>query len=136
MLKRLATIAATTALLVALPVSAAQADPKGDPFTLECDNGETYTITTPPAEADWTPGLLTGSTSVIRPVAFGEITFTFTPPGGAPVTETQPAMNKPGRIPPNAHELITCSFGETFSDPEEGTFEIAGTVTGFLTGRR
>jgi hypothetical protein len=132
MLKRFAAVASTTALLVALPVGAAQADPKGDLFTLECDNGETYAITTPPAEADWTPGFVSDGTSVIRPVAFGDITFTATFPGEEPVTETQPAMTKPGRIPPN-RELITCGFNETFTDGE-GTFTVTGTVTGFLTG--
>ncbi len=75
MLKRLATLASTTALLVALPVGAAQAEPRGESFTLEGDNGVTYTLTTPPAAADWTPGLLTGSTSVIRPT-FKEFTIT------------------------------------------------------------
>jgi hypothetical protein len=132
MLKRFAAIASATALLVALPVGAAQADPKGDPFTLVCDNDETYAITTPPAEADWTPGLISDGTSVIRPVAFGVITFTATFPGEEPATETQPAMTKPGRIPPN-RELITCEFNETFSEGG-GTFTATGSVTGFLTG--
>lgn len=135
MLKKLATVAATAALLAAVPVSAAQAAPKkGLMLDLVCDNGETYAITSPPADADWTPGILTNGRGTFRPVKFGELTGTFTPAdGSAPASFTDDPIVKPGRIPPNA-DLLNCSFKGTIEE-SDGTVTLSGTVIGFLTGR-
>jgi hypothetical protein len=140
---RLASVVASSAMIMAAVASPAQADPQGFSFTLTCDNGETLTVTTTPADADWTPALVTGSTAVFRPTEFGAFTFTATPPGGTPVTETDPGLTKPGKVPPNA-DLTTCAIDETFTLTEEEADEafpvgtvvtITGEVTGFFTGR-
>ena len=129
MLKKLATVAAAAALIVAVPATAAQADPKkGDTFTLDCDNGQTYGITVF-SNGTWSPGLLTDGNGVVRPVALN-VTGTFTPTGGVPqvVFEEESAKNIGSKT-----ETTDCTFNE--SAPEEGgTFTIEGFVT-IVVGR-
>jgi len=127
MLKKLATVAAAAALIVGVP-TAAQADPKGEPFTLTCDNDQTYEIVTF-SNGTWSPGLLTDGNGVVRPVAL-DVTGTFTPTGGEPevVFEENFAKNIGSKT-----ETTDCTFNE--SAPEEGgTFTIEGTVT-IVVGR-
>ena len=81
MLKKLAIVVSAAALIVGVP-TAAQADPTGEPFTLICDNGQTYNIVTF-SNGTWSPGLLTDGNEVVRPVAL-DVTGTFTPTGGVP----------------------------------------------------
>jgi hypothetical protein len=123
MLKRLATVAATAALIVGVP-AAAHADPtKGDLITLDCDNGETYEIIAF-SNGAWSPGLLTEGNGVLRPVAL-DITGTFTPVGGEPeeVFSESTSKNVGAKT-----ETTGCTFTETSTD-DTGTFVIDGSVT-------
>jgi hypothetical protein len=78
---------------------------------------------------EWTPAHVVGSTSVFIPTAF-DLTFSFTPTGGAPESETDTSVK--AHQPTNA---VTCDIPapeNTFTSPD-GTFTISGTVTGFFT---
>ena len=143
MLKRLALVASTVALVVAAPV-AAQADPtNGLTFTLDCGDAGTFEIVTPPTDADWTPALLLDSQQTFRPTSLGPFTFTGVLPDGTVIEpETDPeVITKPGRVNPN-REVLECEASATFTieegDPEApaGTVvTISGTVEGWFTGR-
>jgi hypothetical protein len=88
-----------------------------------CD-GQTLNVTVFGA-GEFTPATINGSTSVFVPVSFDAF-FTFTPPGGEPVTvHDTSAKNAP------LTTLTTCTIPlQTFFS---GTVE--GTVTGFFTPR-
>jgi hypothetical protein len=78
---------------------------------------------------EWTPAHVIGSTSVFIPTAF-DLTFSFTPAGGAPESETDTSTKS---HQPNT--AVTCDIPaaeNTFTGPD-GTFTISGTVTGFFT---
>jgi hypothetical protein len=126
MLKRLAAVASTAALLAAVPVGAAQADPTkvGTLDLTGCDNGATYTINESPGHGNWTPGLLAEGNAVLHPTFFD---FTFTPTGGEPDNFFSIDRNAPA-----GKTLITCSIGP-LSD-EEGTF--TGVVTFWVSPPR
>jgi hypothetical protein len=77
------------------------------------------------------PGHVIGSTRVFIPTAFN-LTFAFTPTGGATETETETSAkkNQPARV-------VTCALPaalNTVTVPG-GTFVLSGTVTGFFTGK-
>ena len=128
MLKKLATVAATAALIVGLP-AAAHADPKNaDNLTLNCDNGEAYDIHVF-SNGFWSPGLLADGNGVVRAVAL-EVNGTVTPAGGEPETFTE-SGSKP--VPPNA-ETTDCTFVDFFSD-EFVTVDVRGSVTIVLPRR-
>ena len=89
---------------------------------------QTYTVVVN-GNGEFTPAHLIGSTSVFIPTSF-DITFTFTPTGGSPMSETDTSA-KAAPI----QNTITCTIPfQSFSSPG-GTFSIEGTVTGFLTPR-
>ena len=125
MFKRLAAVASTAALLAAVPVGTAQADPTkvGTVDLTGCDNGATYTINESPGNGNWTPGLVADGNSVLHPTSFD---FTFTPTGGATQTFSV------ARNAPAGKTLITCSFGP--ETDEEGTF--SGVVTFWVSPPR
>lgn len=91
----------------------------GQPVTVAVnDNGE------------FTPAHVVGNTSVFIPTAFN-LTFTFTPTGGAPMPETDTSA-KAGPI----KNTVTCTIPlQTLFSGPEGTATIQGTVTGFFTPR-
>ena len=79
---------------------------------------------------EFTPAHVIGSTSVFIPTAFN-LTFTFTPTGGAPMSETDTAA----KAAPIAN-TVTCTIPlQTLFFGPEGTATIHGTVTGFFTPR-
>ena len=79
---------------------------------------------------EFTPAHVVGNTSVFIPTAFN-LTFTFTPTGGAPMPETDTSA-KTGPI----KNTVTCTIPpQTLFSGPEGTGTIQGTVTGFFTPR-
>jgi hypothetical protein len=79
---------------------------------------------------EFTPAHVVGSTSVFVPTAF-DTTFTFTPTGGTPMSETDTSA-KAGPI----KNTTTCTIPlQTLFSGPEGTATIQGTVTGFFTPR-
>ena len=79
---------------------------------------------------EFTPAHVVGNTSVFIPTAFN-LTFTFTPTGGAPMSETDTSA-KTGPI----KNTVTCTIPlQTLFSGPEGTGTIQGTVTGFFTPR-
>jgi hypothetical protein len=127
-MKRLTTLVAAAALGAAVFVPAASADPtnakKSLTFPATCDGTTLQVVVN--GNGAFSPGHVVGSTAVFIPQSF-ELTFTFTPTGGAPQTNTASAAK------PHQHgDLVTCSVDATLTS-DEGTFRIAGTVTGFFT---
>lgn len=74
--RRLATAGMLAVGLVAAPAGAAHADPKGDTFAIECENGLSGTATTSASRGAFTPAHLTDSTAVVIPVSFLSFTGT------------------------------------------------------------
>jgi hypothetical protein len=93
---------------------------------VDCGSG-TFQVATM-GNGDWTPAHVIGTNQVFIPTAFGEFTGTFTPTGGTPTTETEPAISKPS--PRNGKDVVHCSYTLHF-ESAEGTFVGHGTVTGF-----
>ncbi len=108
----------------------ATADPTGakNSFSIPvtCD-GESLLVVVN-GNGTFTPAHVIGSTAVFIPESF-DVTFTFTPPGGVPQTETETESKS------NPHGDVTCVLDFTFTAPE-GTFTGTGTVSGFLTPNR
>jgi hypothetical protein len=79
---------------------------------------------------EFTPAHVVGSTSVFIPTAF-DVTFTFTPTGGSPMSETDTSA-KAAPI----QNTVTCAIPlQTLFSGPEGTGTIEGTVTGVFTPR-
>jgi hypothetical protein len=130
MLRRF-TIVALFAIVFAVFAQAASADPlnakNASVITANC--GATQLLVVVNGNGEFTPAHVIGSTAVFVPTAFN-VTFSFTPTGGAPETEmdTSAKAHQPGNA-------VTCDLPaalNTFTSPE-GTFTISGTVTGFFT---
>src|SRR5262249_42451015 len=95
--------------------------------TLVCGGQQVQAVTN--GNGEFTPGHVVGSTSNFIPTAF-DLTFSFTPTGGATESETDTSAKKNQKA-----DAITCDIPaalNTFKSPE-GTFRISGTVTGVVT---
>jgi hypothetical protein len=130
MLRRVAVIA-LFAIVLAVFAQAASADPvnakKASPFIANCGGPNLMVVVN--GNGEFTPAHVIGSTAMFIPTAF-DLTFTFTPTGGPPETETDTAAK--AHQPKNS---VTCELPaalNTFTSPE-GTFTISGTVAGFIT---
>ncbi len=120
--------------VIAAPANAAPS--KNGELTLECDNGKSYTIVSPPGNGEFTPALATDGT-VLIPFAFGEGTFTLTKDGIVVESGTQPATAK---VPATRNPLPTsvCTYQGITSFTEDGSlFEatFSGSATAILVGR-
>lgn len=105
----------------------AAADPKTEVIPITCDGQEVEVAVN--GNGDFTPGHLVGGTAVYV-VQSIDATFTFTPTGGDPETETLT------RSKGNVHgDTVTCTFELSETSPE-GTFTASGTVVVFVTPRR
>jgi len=125
------------AATVPLAAASAGADPKGDQFSLACDNGKTYAIAVS-GNGEFTPAHDTGSTTVFVPTSFHGSTFTVTDAAGNVVDQgTDDAVAVKGRSERPRATAVTCTYtgSETVTDPELGelTFTFSGGVTGFAT---
>ena len=111
--------------LVGFAPSAA-ADPKALVIPITCDGAVVMVAVN--GNGDFTPGHdVTGTTVYV--VQSIEATFTFTPTGGAPETETL------SRSKGNVHgDTMTCTFSLSETSPE-GTFTASGSVVVFSTPR-
>jgi hypothetical protein len=79
---------------------------------------------------EFTAAHVVGNTSVFIPTAFN-LTFTFTPTGGAPM----PEKDTSAKAGPSKN-TVTCTIPlQTLFSGPEGTGTIQGTVTGFFTPR-
>jgi hypothetical protein len=130
-MKRCFAVLAICALPIAMFVPSAGADPTHAKNSLTLNavcNGTPYQVVTN-GNGEFTPAHVIGSTQTFVPYAF-DLTFTFTPPGGP--TQTNPDTSAKGGPHKGA---MTCTIPfQSFSGPQ-GTFTIAGSVTGFLTPR-
>jgi hypothetical protein len=113
-------------------IPAATADPShaknAAQIVAQC-GGQTITVVVN-GNGEFTPAHVVGSTSVFVPTAF-DTTFTFTPTGGTPMSETDTSA-KAGPI----KNTTTCTIPlQTLFSGPEGTATIQGTVTGFFTPR-
>jgi hypothetical protein len=121
--------------------AAASADPTGSKnafmATLTCDNGMTLPIVVNSANgqgagqedkttAEWSPAHVIGSKAIFHPTVF-DLTFTFTPAGGAPQTFTE----QDSRL--TSKTKTVCSISGSASDPAGDTFVLSGHVSGWLS---
>ena len=132
MKRRLLTAAACLAFASAVMVPVAVADPTNAKNAARISamcSGHTVMVVVN-GNGEFTPAHVIGSTSMFIPTAFN-ITFTFTPTGGNPMSETD-TSSKAAPITPTT--TCTIPLQTLFSGPE-GTATIQGTVTGFFTPR-
>ena len=130
MLKRVISLALVTAA-VAVLAQTASADPtnakNSQVITANC--GAQQRQVSVNGNGEFTPAHVIGSTAVFVPTAFN-LTFSFTPTGGTTQSETDTSAKQN-----QAKATVTCNIPanlNSFTSPE-GTFTIAGTVTGFFT---
>jgi hypothetical protein len=132
MFRRFFVIAVSAAFIAALVVPAATADPirakNAAQIHALCGGHPVDVVVN--GNGEFTAAHVLGSTSVFIPTAF-DITFTFTPTVGSPMSETD-TSSKAAPI----RETTTCTIPlqTVFSGPE-GSATIQGTVTGFFTPR-
>lgn len=149
-MRRGITLICAAAAMVIGAASSASAAPVREVVTLECDNGQTYTIEVNGRGA-WTPGRIVGSTRVLVPISFGPFIETVDTPTEPPVTTVFEDVFAKGHgaVPANnPRPTVECTFNFppytiTEADVEAGApYAVGtvltgeGTVTGFLTGRR
>jgi hypothetical protein len=132
MLRRLLVIAVFAGLAFAAVVPVATADPihgkNATQIQAVCGGQQVAVVVN--GNGEFTPAHVIGSTSVFIPTAFN-VTFTFTPTGGSPMSETDTSA-KAGPI----KNTTTCTIPlQTLFSGPEGTGTIQGTVTGFFTPR-
>ena len=131
MLRRVTTVIALMAIVLAVFAQAGSADPvnakKSQVFVANCGGSPNFTVSVNGSGA-FTPAHVIGSTAVFIPTAFN-LTATFTPIGGSPQSEAITAAK--------AHQpssAVTCNLPEGRTPSRAGrTFTISGTVTGFFT---
>lgn len=131
-------------LLAAAPLglaTSAHADPGGDTFALDCDNGTSYTVVTA-GNGAFTPAHDADSNTVFVPTSFGEFHGTVTDAETGEVLDefTEPPAVK-GSSEKQRGTSVTCTFtfsGDEFVPELGGTihFEGGGTVSGFSTPAR
>jgi hypothetical protein len=132
-MKRLA-LALVLAVWAAAAISpVAGADPtqakRSTLITADC-GGQAVTVSVN-GNGEFSPAHDVDSTSVFVPTAF-DLTFTFTPTGGSPESETDTSS----KAAPIAN-TVTCDIPlQTLFTGPDGTGTIEGTVTGFWTPRR
>ncbi len=131
MKRRLLVLVVGCALAAALVAPTVGADPTNAKNSTQLQavcGTQTYNVVVN-GNGEFTPAHLIGSTSVFIPTSF-DITSTFTPIGGATMTETDTSA----KAAP-LQNTMTCTIPfQSFPSPF-GTFTIEGTVTGFLTPR-
>jgi hypothetical protein len=113
-------------------VSAASADPihakNATQIIAICGTHQVTVVVN--GNGEFTPAHDVNSTSVFIPTSF-ELTFTFTPTGGTPMSDTDTSA-KAGPI----KNTVTCTIPlQTLFSGPEGMATIHGTVTGFFTPR-
>jgi hypothetical protein len=131
-MKRRFLIAAACLAFAGVMVPAASADPinaKNATQILAICGSQRVTVVVN-GNGEFTPAHDVNSTSVFIPTAF-DLTFTFTPTGGAPMSDTDTSA-KAGPI----KNTVTCTIPlQTLFSGPEGMATIHGTVTGFFTPR-
>jgi hypothetical protein len=131
-MKRRFVMAVACLVFAGILVPAATADPinakNATQINAICSGGPITVVVN--GNGEFTPAHVVGSTSVFIPTAFN-VTFTFTPTGGSPMSETDTSA-KAARI----KNTVTCAIPlQTLFSGPEGTGTIEGTVTGFFTPR-
>ena len=132
-MKRLALVLVLAVLTAAAVSPVAGADPANakNSTLITADCGGQAVMVLVNGNGEFTPAHDVNSTSVFVPTAF-ELTFTFTPTGGAPEPETDMSS----KAAPIA-DTVTCDIPlQTLFAGPEGMTTIEGTVTGFWTPRR
>ena len=124
-------IVALAAVAVAVLAQTASADPTNakNSLVVTATCGSQQIQVSVNGNGEFTPAHVIGSTAVFIPTAFN-LTFSFTPTGGATQSETDTAAKQN-----QAKGTVTCNIPaalNTFTSPE-GTFTLSGTVTGFFT---
>jgi hypothetical protein len=131
-MKRLSAVLACFALAAAVIAPIAVADPinakNSSQISATC-GGQPVTVVVN-GNGEFTPAHVIGSTSVFIPTKF-DLTFTFTPTGGAPESMTDTSA-KAG--PAKSTVMCTIPMQTLFSGPQ-GSATIQGTVWGFFTPR-
>jgi hypothetical protein len=130
MLRRgLIAVLVAASIVVAVPI--ASADPinakNSQLVTAVCGGQQVQVVVN--GNGKFTPAHFVNGTSVFVPTAL-DLTFSFTPTGGT----TQTMTHDVAKTGSHANE-VTCDIPaalNTFTTPQ-GTFSLAGTVTGFIT---
>jgi hypothetical protein len=138
--RRLASGLAIAVLGAGLAAGTAVADPVNAPhavqFTADCGELGTFQVVSN-GNGRFTPAHDLNSNAVLIPFSFGTTTFTVRDAEGNVIfEETEAAQMKGNGTVPPGRTSVTCSFSGSFPTPEGGTATIAGTATGFVSGRR
>jgi hypothetical protein len=86
----------------------------------------------------WTPAHDLDSTTILVPLAFGELVFTVTDANGNVIEQdtTPPSTKGAGTSNGTRATKTSCMFSGSQTDPAGNTFTITGSVTGFVTPAR
>jgi hypothetical protein len=133
LLRASASLLATAALALSTPASADPAH--ATPAATTCSDGNTYDAVVA-GDGYYLPALVTASTQVFKPVAFGEFTTTVRDPDGVVVfVDTAPAIEQGGGnvLVRNPKTYLDCTVSLNATVEDGYTVSVHGTVTGFLT---
>jgi hypothetical protein len=127
----LALVLAVWAAAAISPVAGADPTQAKNSTLITADCGGHAVTVSVNGNGEFSPAHDVDSTSVFVPTAF-DLTFTFTPTGGSPESETD-TSSKAAPI----KNTVTCDIPlQTLFAGPEGSATIEGTVTGFWTPRR
>lgn len=122
----------TLVMVAALGTGIASAAPAGskNAETLAIECGEKTLVVVTNGAGSYTPGHILDGNQMLIPVQF---TFTVTDENGEVLIHEVEA--KGGQRKGQQDDLFTCTFGETFQDPELGELTFTGEVLVFMTPR-
>jgi len=124
-------VGATAALLIVSGAFAAK--PERDVIDVDCGSDGTFQVVSFGNEgnSNFTPAHIVGTNNVIIPVAFSDISGTFTDPDGNthPFEEDDVSRHAPARV-----NLMNCRFAISGSGPE-GSFSVSGNVVAYIPGK-
>ncbi len=137
MIRRMLVSLGLVLVLATAAVGTVGADPlnaKGaEPFPVVC-GGQTLMIVVN-GRGDFTPGHIIGSTGNLIPQAF-VFNITISDAQGNVIDSDTETVAKGGQRRGLQDSLTTCTFGQSFTDPDTGmTFTFSGTATTFSTPR-
>jgi hypothetical protein len=120
--------AAAAACALALPATADPGHAKNATHVQAICGTQTVNVVVN-GNGPFTPAHVVGSTKMFIPTALN-LTFTFTPTNGTPMTNTQNVT----KASPTHRGTVTCTIPkQTLESGPQGTATIQGTVTGFFT---
>ncbi len=126
--------AAGTLAALAIVSAAFGAKPERNVIDVDCGSDGTFQVVSygDQGQSNFAPAHIVGTNKVIIPVAFSNVSGTFTDTDGTvhPFQDDDISRHAPVHV-----TLLDCHFSIDGSDGHGGTFSVAGDVTAYIPGK-